>query len=79
LGVGNGLSSRAFVEALGAKNFERLAALLDPRIEFGGRRRRPFMSRKLALEWLEQEGLGSTPSDTAMWAAVYPVSDEEVV
>jgi excisionase family DNA binding protein len=38
----------------------------------------PFTSRKLALEWLEQEGLGSTPSDAAEWAAVYPVSDEEV-
>jgi hypothetical protein len=35
----------------------------------------PFASRKLALEWLEQEGLGSTPSDTGDWAAVYPVSD----
>ncbi len=38
----------------------------------------PFTSRKLALEWVEQEGLGSTPSDAAEWAAVYPVSDEEV-
>jgi excisionase family DNA binding protein len=38
----------------------------------------PFASRKLALEWLEHEGLGSTPSDAADWAAVYPVSDEEV-
>jgi len=38
----------------------------------------PFTSRKLALQWLEQEGLGSTPSDAAEWAAVYPVSDEEV-
>ena len=27
---------RAFVEALGAKDFERLAALIDPQIEFGG-------------------------------------------
>jgi excisionase family DNA binding protein len=38
----------------------------------------PFASRKLALEWLEQEGLSSTPSDIQDWAAVYPVSDEEV-
>jgi excisionase family DNA binding protein len=38
----------------------------------------PFTSRKLAREWLEQEGLGSTPSDAAEWAAVYPVSNEEV-
>jgi excisionase family DNA binding protein len=38
----------------------------------------PFASRKLALEWLEQEGLGSTPSDVEDWAAVYPVSDEEM-
>jgi excisionase family DNA binding protein len=38
----------------------------------------PFVSRKLALEWLEQEGLTSTPSDGEDWAAVYPVSDQEV-
>jgi hypothetical protein len=38
----------------------------------------PFASRKLALEWVEQEGLGSTPSDAADWAAVYAVSNEEV-
>lgn len=38
----------------------------------------PFASRKLALEWLKQEGLGSTPSDVEDWAAVYPVSDGEV-
>jgi hypothetical protein len=38
----------------------------------------PFASRKLALDWVQQEGLGSTPSDAADWAAVYPVSDEEV-
>jgi hypothetical protein len=37
----------------------------------------PFASRKLALEWLDPEGLGSTPSDDADWAAVYPVSDSD--
>jgi excisionase family DNA binding protein len=35
-----------------------------------------FASRKLALEWVEREGLGSTPSDVSDWAAVYPVLDE---
>jgi hypothetical protein len=38
----------------------------------------PFTSRKLALEWMEQEGPGSTPSDAADWAAVFPVLDGEV-
>jgi excisionase family DNA binding protein len=38
----------------------------------------PFTSRKLALQWCEQQGFGSTPSDSEEWAAVFPVSNDEV-